>query len=191
MKALLLAASAALIMSACSTTDDDMVEPVAMPAGMMATTYLPAAASGNLFEIQSSQHALQQSCDPAVRAFAQMMIDDHTRLNTLTMQTAASAGVTAPTPMLTAAHAQMLQQLQMQTGAGFEAAYRNAQIMAHQEALTLQRSYADTGDNSALRGIAAQAVPAIQTHLTRAESLPMTAACRTQPATTGGTGERG
>lgn len=189
MKALLLAASAALVLSACSTRDDDVV-PVA-PAGMMATTYLPAAASGNLFEIQSSQLALQQSCDPAVRAFAQMMIDDHTRLNTLTMQTAASAGVSAPSAMLNAEHAQMLQQLQMQTGAGFEASYRNAQIMAHQEALALHRSYADTGDNSALRGVASQAVPAVQAHLNQAQNLPTTAACRTQPATTGGTGERG
>lgn len=190
MKALLLAASAALVVSACASRDDDVI-PVAVPAGMMATTYLPTAASGDLFEIQSSQLALQQSCDPAVRAFAQMMIDDHTRLSTLTMQTASSAGVTPPSPMLNAQHAQMLQTLQMQTGAGFEAAYRNAQITAHQEAVTLHRSYADTGDHSALRGVAAQAVPVIEMHLNRAQTLPMTAACRTQPATTGGTGERG
>lgn len=192
MKALLLAASAALVVSACATRDDDVVAPVAVPAGMMATTYLPAAESGNLFEIQSSQLALQQSCDPAVRSFAQMMIDDHTRLSTLTMQTASSAGLNPGTPMLNAEHAQMLQSLQMETGAGFEAAYRNHQIMAHQEAIALHRSYADTGDNNALRGVASQAVPVIEMHLNRAQGLPTTAACRTQPATTGGgTGERG
>ena len=193
MKALLLAASAALVVSACSTTDE-VVEPMAaaVPAGMSAMSYLPMASSGNMFEIQSSQLALQQSCDPAVRSYAQMMIDDHSRLSTLMMQTASSAGMTPPSPMLNAAHSQMLQRLQMETGAGFEAAYRNAQIMAHQEAVGLHRSYADTGDNNALRGVASQAVPVIEMHLNRAQSLPMTAACRTQPAvTTGGTGERG
>lgn len=193
MKALLLAASAALFVSACSTTDEDMVEPVAAPAGMAAMTYLPMAASSDMFEVQSSQLALQQSCDPAVRSFAQMMIDDHTRLSTLMMQTANSAGLAAPMPQMTGAHTQMLQQLQMETGAGFEAAYRNHQIMAHQEAVDLHRSYANTGDNAALRGIASQAVPVIEMHLNRAQSLPMTAACRNQPAPTtgGGTGERG
>jgi len=84
--------------------------------------------------------------------------------------------------------------LQAAAPGGFESAFRNEQIMAHQEALTLHQTFSQDGDRPALRTVASQAVPVIQMHLNHAQSLPSTAACATQapaPTTDRRRGERG
>ncbi len=81
--AILLAATTAL--AACATnTADDMAatEPMAPAAAaavdpnspLAAPNYMAMAASGDQFEIQSSQMALQMSQNPAVQSFARLMI---------------------------------------------------------------------------------------------------------------------
>jgi putative membrane protein len=159
---------------------------------MTAPVYMQNAASGDLFEIQSSQLALQQSCDSTVRSLAQMLIADHTRMSNLMMQTAQSVGITPPPPQVAPHHMQMLQRLQMAgNGAAFDAAYKAEQIAAHQEALTLHRTYAEGGDVPPLRGVAAQAVPAIEMHLGQAQNLPTSTPCAPAPTTGRRVGERG
>ncbi|HEX8666772.1 MAG TPA: DUF4142 domain-containing protein [Allosphingosinicella sp.] len=178
MRAFLLAAGAALLTAACATTaGEDMAENAGMPpSGMPAPEYVQTAASGDQFEIQSGQMALQRSCDPAVRSFAQMIVDDHRRMSGQMMQAAQSAGLPPPPMQMAPHHQDMLQRLQA-SGPGFEAAFRDAQIMAHQEALELHRGFAEEGDEPALQGVASQAVPAIQMHLSQAQNLPATARC--------------
>lgn len=197
MKNLLLAASAALLATACSSTSEDETAAApseAAPAGMPATEYVSTAASGDMFEIQSGQLALQRSCDPSVRQFAQMLVDDHTRTTAQVTQAAQTDGVTPPPPQMMPRHMEMLQRLQAAGPGGFEAAFRNEQATAHQEALTLHQTYSQDGDRPALRTVASQAVPVIQMHLNQVQSLPSTAACATQapaPTTDRRRGERG
>lgn len=197
MKTLLMMAGTALLVTGCSTTAD---EPPAPPApavaanGMpiLAPGYMEMAASGDLFEIESSRLALQRSANPAVQSFAQMLIGDHTRLSQTMMDTARAAGLTPPPPAMLPRHQEMLQRLQASPPGSFEAAYRNEQIMAHQEALTLHQTYAAQGDNAALRGVASSAVPVIQGHLNQAQSLPQTSYVPPPAATPpAGVGERG
>ena len=177
MKALLMTATAAVMLAACATIGNDLPPPPPMvPTGILAATYLPSAASGDIFEIRSSQLALQRACSPAVRSFAQMLISDHTRMSGLLLSTARNAGLPEPAPVMAPHHQQMLDRLAGTPAASFDAAFRADQIAAHEEALTLHRSYADDGDHPALRGVAAQAVPAIEAHLGHAQSLP-TGAC--------------
>lgn len=179
MKTLLTSTAAALLLAGCSTTADEP-PPAPAPAvaanGMpiLALGYMEMAASGDLFEIESSRIALQRSPDPTVRSFAQMLINDHTRLSQTMMDTARSAGLTPPPPAMLPHHQEMLQRLQTAAPNSFEAAYRNEQIVAHQEALTLHQTYAAQGDNPALRSVAASAAPVIQSHLSHAQSLPQT-----------------
>lgn len=185
MKALFLSAITALLLSACATPmEDDLVPADAMaPAGMSAATYVPMAASGDLFEIESSRLALQRACDPSVRSFAQMLINDHTRMSNMLMQAASSAGLPPPPMQLMPQHQEMLQRLQMAGPEGFDAAYRNEQVMAHQQALELHRTYADTGDVPALRTVASQAVGPIEMHLRTAKTLPTSTVCGAPAAT--------
>jgi putative membrane protein len=84
--------------------------------------------------------------------------------------------------MLVPDHQAVLDQLRGAAPGTFDMAFKNAQINAHQQALTLHQNYAASGDVPALRNLAAGAVPAIQAHLTQAQSLQVWAAPPPAPA---------
>jgi putative membrane protein len=137
---------------------------------LFAPGFLAKATSGDLFEIQSSQMALQMSANPAVRNFANLLIADHTRLSQATMAAARSAGIVPPPPAILPEEQAVLAQLSA-AGPNFDAAFRDAQITAHQGALGLMQNYAASGDVPALRTAAQQAIPTVQMHLAQAQAL--------------------
>jgi putative membrane protein len=148
-----------------------------IPPGQAATprdahAYLRMANSGDLYEIQSSQLALQNSQEPSVKNLAQMIIADHTRLSAELKQAAKEAGVAVAPPMLAPHHAQMLERLRAAPAARFDALYRQQQVTAHREALNLHRNYAASGDVAALKVAASRAVPAIEMHLHQLQNSP-------------------
>jgi putative membrane protein len=144
-----------------------MTSPVGAP--VTARPYLVAAASADQFEIQSSQLALRMSRDAEVRRTAQMLINDHQRLSAETMAAARRARLVPPPVALTPEHAAKLRELSKAGAERFDAAYRQAQVAAHQEALALHRGYANSGDVPALRTTAAKAVPVVEMHLHHVE----------------------
>lgn len=201
----LLAATSAL--GACATNNDatgaadaPTVAAVDPNSPLFHPTYMAMSASGDQFEIQSSQLALQASQNQAARNYANLMIAHHQATTANLVSAAQGAGLTPPPPTLLPMHAQMLQQLQAAgTGAAFDAAYKQAQIMSHQEALNLQTNYASGGDVPALRQVAAAAAPIVQQHLTSAQTLnvdamggqPMNGTTGSTPSDTPRAGERG
>lgn len=140
------------------------------PPATTALPYLRAAASGDQFEIQSSQLALRLSRDPQVRRMAQMLITDHRRLTAETTQTARRARIIPPPPRLLPHHAALLRDLRQTRRGQFEAAFHAAQLTAHQEALALHRTYATQGDVRALQASAGRAVPVVERHLSRVQA---------------------
>ena len=174
MMRMIIAFGAAALVAGCQTTPPEPPAPV-LPtidpsSPLAAPTYLAMASSGDLFEIQSGQLALQMSQNAGVRSFAQMLVTDHTRMSQQMMAAAQAAGLNPPPPALLPHHQTMLDQLRM-AGPNFDLAFRDAQIAAHQEALTLHQNYASGGDHPALRPVAAAAVPVIQGHLNHAQML--------------------
>jgi putative membrane protein len=138
---------------------------------LSAPGYMAMAASSDMFEIQSSQLALQMSRNPAVQQFAQMMVGDHSRTTQNMMAVAQQVGLSPPPPQMMPHHAEMLERLRT-AGPDFDSAYKREQIAAHQEALNLHRNYAAQGDNPAFRTLAQQTVPIIEAHYGHAQSLP-------------------
>jgi len=139
---------------------------------LMAPGYIAMAGSGDQFEIQSGQLALQMSQNPAVRNIANMLIADHTRSTQMVMAAAQSAGINAPPPMIMPQHQALLDQERAAgSGAAFDMAFQQIQIQAHQQALTLHQNYATSGDVPALRTVAGQIVPVVQMHLNALQSL--------------------
>ena len=198
---LVLAASTAL--AACNTTTNDNMAPPADAAAVAVDpnsplfhpTYMTMSASSDQFEIQSSQLALQASQSQAVRSFANLMIAHHQATTQNLVAAAQGAGLTPPPPTLLPMHQQMLDQLRAAgTGANFDAAYKQAQIMSHQSALELQTNYAGGGDVPALRQVAAATAPVVQQHLGSAQNLNIAPTNMEQPAPASGasrSGERG
>lgn len=136
-----------------------------------ADLYVPAAAVADMYEIESSKLALQTSKNADVKKFAQMLIDHHTRTTAALKKAAAGANAALPTA-LDERRQGLIDNLKQTPAGGFDGVYRTQQIAAHEEALTLHRTYADAGENAALKGAAAAAVPIIEQHLTAARALP-------------------
>src|SRR5437016_7897084 len=105
MRKLAILIGGAALLGACETTPPPPPPPPPVVAvdlnnPLMAPGFLAQAASGDQFEIQSSQLAMQASQNLAVRNFANLMIADHTRMSQAMAAAAQSAGLPPPTPAL-------------------------------------------------------------------------------------------
>ncbi len=69
-----------------------------------AKSFVATPGMSNLFEIQSSRLALQKASKPAVKQFAQMMVDEHTRVADALTVAAQTANETVPPQRLDSAH---------------------------------------------------------------------------------------
>jgi putative membrane protein len=65
----------------------------------------------------------------------------------------------------------LIDNLKQASAQDFDKVFINQQVAAHEEALTLHRTYAENGDNAALKAFAAKTAPIIQAHHQRAEQL--------------------
>ncbi|MEG3165330.1 DUF4142 domain-containing protein [Sphingomonas sp. PB2P19] len=136
-----------------------------------AMPYVMAAGRSDLYEINSSQIALQKSQTPAVRKFATMLIKHHQTTTAATMRAAKKAGLTPPPPTLDAGATASITELQNAPAADFDRVYLGQQVPAHQAALDLHSSYAARGDQAPLRATAKTAVPIVKQHLAAATKL--------------------
>jgi putative membrane protein len=106
-----------------------------------------------------------------VRAFGQLMIDHHTMSSQKLMTAAQQAGMPPPPQALPADKAARIRALSGAHGAAFDRMYMREQVMGHEEALAIHRGFSNTGDSPPLKAVAAQAVPIVQQHLTRANEI--------------------
>ena len=142
----------------------------AQSAPMAPQDFANMAASSDMFEITSSQLAIEKGVTGELKAFAEQMIGDHTKASAELKAVAEPAGVKVPAEMLEK-HAAMLKALQGEEGDKFAAAYVDAQVAAHKEAVALMTTYAESGDNEALKGHAAKAQPVVTMHLEHVQTL--------------------
>ena len=136
-----------------------------------AKDFAMTAAQSDQYEISAAQDASAQSQNPQVRAFAQMMIQDHTRLSEDLRQAATASGLTPPPAAMSSDQAAMLSALQSLRGPEFDKAYVKQQSLTHQAALDVERSYADGGADPNLRRAAQSSLPTIEHHLQMAQQL--------------------
>jgi putative membrane protein len=148
-----------------------MVGAVSAAAARTADLYVPAAAISDMYEIESSRIALERSQNADVKRFAQTMIDHHTKTTATLKQAAGGADVQLPTAMDERRQG-LVDNLRQAPAGGFDGVYKAQQIAAHEEALTLHRTYAEHGENAALKAAATAAVPIVEQHLTAARALP-------------------
>lgn len=121
------------------------------------------AASSNLFEIETSKLAFERTTNDQVLAFAEQMVADHTAASDTLAAAAAADGVTLPAGMAGKEQTQ-LEQLRDARGETFDQVYLAAQVGAHDEAVELFATFAEQGEEGALRDFAAETLPTLQEH---------------------------
>lgn len=125
--------------------------------------FVKNTAIGNMFEIQSSQVALQKAQRSDVKELAQMLIDDHTKAGNDMKQALGANGPQLPTA-LDSKHQQTMQKLQQASANQFDTQFLQAQATAHKEAIALFQGYARSGDDQNLKQFAQATLPALQQH---------------------------
>ena len=128
------------------------------------------AAQSDLFEVQSSDLALQNASADPVKQFAQHMRHAHdTMFNTLN-DLARAKNVQLPT-VLDNDHQAMLKDLRDKSGADFDKAYISQQVDAHQMAINLTRAEADNGADNDVKSFALAGLTDLRAHLQEAKQV--------------------
>jgi putative membrane protein len=134
--------------------------------------FVEAAAISDMYEVAAAKIALQRSQRDDVKAFAQKMLDAHTKTSRELKSLLASGNINVQVPTaLDDRHKGMIDNLTGADDKDFDARYIDQQEMAHNQAETLFKTYADHGDNTDLKQFASNTVTAIDSHLKMAHDL--------------------
>jgi len=134
------------------------------------TTFVKKAAQDGMTEVEVGKIALAKSQDPAIRDFAQKMVDDHSKANSELAQIAEAKGVMPP-KKLDAEHQAMVTSMKNVPAGEFDRQYSKHMNMDHSKALALFES-ASKSDDPQLAEFAQKTLPTLKEHKQMAEKLP-------------------
>jgi putative membrane protein len=185
------AAVAALALSACKQpvtsisnnqtqgqTDEAPVDNSLTATGNMGTeatasadmAYVQNAATSDMFEIQTSQLALEKAAMPSIKTYAQMMIDEHGKSSAELKAAAGQAGIPTP-PALPADKQAKVNALRSLSGAEFDRQYLANQRSGHQETLAKVNAYLAAAPAGPLKDHASKLTGVVQKHLNSLEKI--------------------
>jgi putative membrane protein len=159
-------------MSAVKDTTAGLVGQVS--AEMTSTTqgFVTAAATSDMYEVTAGKLAAERAQSPAVKAFAQKMVEAHTGTTAKLKSIIAGNDIKVTPPAHVDNRRQgMLDDLRGARAEDFDHRYVTQQIAAHKEADILFRGYARDGDNAAIKDFAGTTDKDIKMHLSMAQKL--------------------
>ncbi|SRR6266496_1073983 len=128
------------------------------------------ATMGGKHEVDLGRLAADRASDSDVKAFANRMIQDHSRAGDELTQTTSRLGIKAPDED-EASFKQMVDRLSKLKGVEFDRAYMSEMVDNHMKDLSEIESYAKGDNNSELKTWAAKTVPIVREHLQQAQSI--------------------
>ena len=128
------------------------------------------AYSSGMAEIVKSKLALERATQPAIKAFAERMIKDHTECNSKIAEAARKKGIPLPST-LDPIHAFAIERMGRLTGSDFDKTFMQAQVCAHKDALHLFEHESCKGEDSELKEMAAKTIPTLEDHAKMAFDL--------------------
>jgi putative membrane protein len=133
------------------------------------TDFVNEAATGDMFEIKSSQLAADRTKGD-VQSFANRMVTDHTKTTSELKGLAPQLEISLPTRM-TNSQQSILDKLNGLQGDDFAKQYMDDQVSAHKEAVSLFQRYGKNGADDKLKAWADKTLPTLQHHLDMAQSI--------------------
>ena len=140
------------------------------PTAGSAEDFVKTASEAGLAEVNFGELAVKQTDKADVKAFAQNMIDDHSKVNEELLKVANKDNFT-PAATMNAKDKEMYTKLMGMKGAEFDDAYVHSQLAAHKGAVALFQSEAKDGKNADLKAFAEKTLPTLQHHLKMVEKL--------------------
>jgi len=134
--------------------------------------FAAAAAVGGAAEVQLAELGVKMATDPELKKFSQEMIAAHTKMNSELMSMASQKQVTLPRTIDDRA-AFCAESLGGLSGEEFDRCYAKAQLLVHMEAVATFTAEAERGQDSAMKAMAAKALPHIKHHLMTIKPIAM------------------
>jgi putative membrane protein len=131
---------------------------------MADTNFILAAAQGGMTEVKLGELASTSGVRDDVKSFGRMMVKDHTAINDNLKALAAQKGVTL-SDSLDAEHQAMVDKMAALTGPGFDDAYINGMIKAHQEDARAFKAEFSTTHDADIERFLDQSIPVVEAHL--------------------------
>ncbi|WP_217575564.1 DUF4142 domain-containing protein [Mesorhizobium sp. GbtcB19] len=156
-------------------TNTDAVGPMVTDNKVDTQTFVTTVPNANEFEIQSSKLAQQKSASADVKAFAADMIKDHGKVaedfKAALSQGQTTASIKPAGPALQPKEQQMLGELKAASGKDFDAKYIKMQTDAHRQAVALFSTYANSGDDPAMKEFAKKTLSVLKMHEKHVKAL--------------------
>jgi putative membrane protein len=137
---------------------------------MTDTNFILAAAQGGLTELKLGELASTRGTRSDVKEFGQMMVKDHTAINDDLKTLAAQKGVTL-TNSLDVEHQGVVDKMAALTGSGFDDAYINGMIQAHQMDAKAFRAESAATQDAGIKYFVNTSIPVVESHLKQATAL--------------------
>ncbi len=143
----------------------------AMSLESMDKDFVMKAASGGMMEVEASQIAQQNAGHARVKAFADMMVQDHTNANNELKGFASSRGLTIPQDSLMMKHKSMLDEMRKMTGKAFDKHYISMMVKDHNKDISEFEKASDNAKDADLKAWAAKTLPALKKHKDTLQAL--------------------
>lgn len=132
--------------------------------------FATAAASGGMAEVLVGKVAEQKAVNQQVKAFATMMVKDHSKANDELMAIAKAKNITLPVAPDEAKQKE-LSDLSAKTATDFDKAYVNAMIDGHKKTISLFEDASKNCKDAELKTFATNTLPIIKGHLAEIEGI--------------------
>lgn len=161
--------------AASTAVEDTAAQAVGAATAPLANSvdaFVTNATISDMYEIEAGKIALEKAKSPEVKAFGKMMVKDHTATSSKMKATIAEAKINVTPPKAMDSRRQgMIENLKTASATDFDKVYLDQQSAAHQEALTLMKSYAEDGENAPLKKLAAATAPIVQHHYDQVQKM--------------------
>ena len=160
------ALGAALALSVCGIAS---AQEVALAQDTPEAKFLVDAVRGDLAEVKLGELAELKGQSEGVKAFGEMLVEDHSKALKQTAELAKDLNVIPPAQP-TAEQTQKHDALARLSGAEFDQEFAAAMVKGHQEEIAKYQRQAQSGDSKVAK-LAEELLPTLEHHLAAAQSL--------------------
>ena len=132
--------------------------------------FLVEAASGGMMEVEAGQLAATKAQNPRVKAFASMMVEDHTKANEELKALASGKSITLPTAV-GEDHQKHITELREKSGMDFDKAYMKMMVDDHNDDVEDFQSASNNAKDESVKAFAAKTLPVLRMHLDSARAI--------------------
>ena len=134
------------------------------------TQFMKDAAQSGMAEIKMGELASSNAESQQVKALAQKLVTDHSKVNEELKQLATKKSVMLP-DAVTEQQKTMLQHLSSLKGSEFDSAFKQHAVENHQKSVDKFKATSEKAKDADIKAFAAKTLPALQLHLALAKQL--------------------